>query len=80
LFFFYFVVLEANVLHAIAKEGITLEKDEHRFICKMETCNAFCLAKYLLLSNLHQKHDLSTILRKLKHLARQGHVVKTMHQ
>ncbi len=53
------------MLHGVAKEDVTLEKDEDRFICKVETCNAFYLAKYLLLNHLHQKHNLATIPRKL---------------
>jgi len=67
LVFLYFVGSRANVLHGVDKEGMILEKDEHRFICKVETCNAFYLAKYLLLNHSHQKHSLSTIPRKFKY-------------
>ncbi len=67
LVFLYFIGLKANASHGVAKEGLTLEKDEHRFICKVKTCNAFYLTKYLLLNHLHQKHSLSTIPGKLKH-------------
>jgi hypothetical protein len=41
---------------------MTWEKDGHRFICKVEACNAFYSTKHL-----HQEHDLSIELRKLKH-------------
>ncbi len=54
------------MLHGVAKEGMTSEKDEHKFICKVETCNAVYLAKYLFLNHLHQKHGFPTIPGKLK--------------
>jgi hypothetical protein len=47
LIFLYVVGLGANVLHGVAKEGMIWEKDGHRFICKVETCNASCLTIYL---------------------------------
>jgi hypothetical protein len=47
------------VLHGVAKEGMTWEKDGHRFICKVETCNASYSAKYL-----HQEHNFFMKLRK----------------
>jgi hypothetical protein len=50
------------VLHGVAKEGMTWEKDGHRIICKVETCNASYSMKYL-----HQKHNFSTELRKFRH-------------
>jgi hypothetical protein len=34
-----FVSLGTNVLHGVAKEGMTWEKDGHRFIYKFENCN-----------------------------------------
>jgi hypothetical protein len=35
------------VLHGVAKEGMTWEKDGRRFIYKVETCNASYLTIYL---------------------------------
>jgi hypothetical protein len=53
-----------NVSHGVAKEGMTWEKDGHRFIYNIEACNASYLAKYLLVKHLHQKHDIFIDLRK----------------
>jgi hypothetical protein len=59
---FCFVELGANVLHAVAKEAMTWEKDGHRIISKVETCDASYSMKYL-----HRKHNFSMKLKKLKH-------------
>jgi hypothetical protein len=74
---FCFVGLGANVLNGVAKEGMTREINGHRFICKVETCNAFYSAKYL-----HQKHKFSTKLGKPRcpFTQQEWLVVKTMHR
>jgi hypothetical protein len=64
-----FVGSKANVFHGVAKEGLTWEKDGHRFICKVETCNTSYSAKYLLVKHLQWKHDISTKLGKPRHLS-----------
>ncbi len=46
-FFLCVVGLGVNVLHGVAKEGMTWEKDGRRFIYKVETCNASYLTIYL---------------------------------
>jgi len=57
----------ANVSYGVAKEGLTWAKDGHRFICKVQICNTFYLAKHLLVKHLQWKHNISTKLRKPKH-------------
>jgi hypothetical protein len=57
----------ANVSHGVAKEGLTWAKDGHRFIYKVQICNTFYLAKYLLVKHLQWKHNISTKLGKPKH-------------
>jgi hypothetical protein len=61
LVFPYFVVSKANGSHGVTKEGVTWEKDAHRWVCKVQVCNASYLAKYLLVKHFCQNHNLSRV-------------------
>jgi hypothetical protein len=58
----FFCLFRGKCVAWATKEGMTWEKDGHRFICKVETCNAFYSTRHL-----HLEHNLSMELRKLKH-------------
>ncbi len=63
-----FASLRANVSHGVAKEGkMTWEKNMHRFIYKVEDCNAYYSTKCLFVKHLCQEHGLSMELGKPRH-------------
>jgi len=59
LFFLLLLFQRQNGSHGVTKEGVTWEKDAHRWVYKVQVCNASYLAKYLLVKHFCQKHNFS---------------------
>ncbi len=77
---FFFLNLGANVSHGIAKEGKMIwEENRHKFICKVEVCNASYSTKYLFAKYLCQEHGLSMESGKPRHPSTQQKRLHCQH-